>query len=87
MIVKTCINCKHYDRILKDPDSDDHIHIHDYCSLFKADIPNKVIFDKLQCIDGYNDIECGIAGCWAFSATKGQKRAVFPDIEDNPREE
>lgn len=72
---ETCKNCKYYHDILV---SDDGFHIHDYCSAWMAQIPNHIIFDRLELDKGYDDIECGLARCWAFKARPDSIQTKFP---------
>lgn len=62
---KTCFNCKHYHSTLS---GRDHFHIHDYCDVWMTTIPSSVIFDRFENACGYDDLERGIAGCWAFES-------------------
>ena len=82
-MIKTCINCRYYHGTLIDPNSD--FHFHDYCSLFRTVIPSEVIFDREDCVAGYNDIECGLAVCWAFEPKKGKLQKDFPTMADNKK--
>lgn len=82
-MVETCINCKFYCSTLSDDKSD--YHIHDYCRIWKTQIPDGIIFDRENCVSGYTDIECGIAKCWAFFPKDGAKQESFPNINDNEK--
>lgn len=73
--VITCRNCTFYHDTLE---GDDGFHLHDYCSIWKAQIPNSIIFDRLGLDHGYDDIECGLARCWAFEMENGNIQTKFP---------
>lgn len=73
--VVTCKNCAfHHDTL----EGDGGFHLHDYCSVWMARIPNSIIFDRLGLDKGYDDIECGLARCWAFKAKPDNIQTKFP---------
>ena len=80
----TCVNCQSYHGRIEDPETG--FHIHDYCSLFKAQIPSTVIFDRMGYVEGFDDIECGIAVCWGFSPKDGNLVEKFPKMTNNKKE-
>lgn len=71
---ETCRNCKHYHDTLE---GEGGFHIHDYCDAWMAQIPNSIIFDRLGLDNGYDDIECGLAGCRAFKRKDGSIQTKF----------
>lgn len=74
---ETCKNCRyHHDTLV----GDGEFHIHDYCSVWKTQIPNHIIFDRLELEKGYDDIECGLAKCWAFKMKDGDILTKFPKM-------
>ena len=84
-VKKTCRNCAHYSDTLYSDDGSFN-HIHDYCWVWQRCIPSDVMFDRLDCKSGFDDIECGIAECWAFEPrTDINAVQCFPDINKNPK--
>lgn len=73
-IVKTCSTCSHYCSVLSDEDS--NFHIHNYCKVWKAPIPDNYLADieysetDYNWNDGgpviYDDIETNRAACWCW---------------------
>lgn len=85
-IQKTCANCKHYHPILADPRDENDYHIHNYCSIWNAEIPDYTLFGRLGYSEGYSDIECGVAHCWCFeSRVDGKTIDKFHDMNNNTK--
>ena len=82
-MIETCINCKFYCSALSDDKSD--YHIHDYCIIWRTQIPDGVIFNRENCASGHTDIECGLTKCWAFLPKDEAKQETFPSINDNEK--
>lgn len=59
---KTCSKCKHYCSNLNDSDS--LFHLHNYCKVWRSQIPD----GKGKEMNGviYDDIETENAGCWLW---------------------
>lgn len=81
--VRTCRNCACYHPTMCGTGD---FHIHDYCSLWGKQIPGFVIFDRLEFESGYDDIESGLACCWAFQKKDGEIQTEFPIMFQGPFE-
>ena len=78
---KTCLNCNHYHSILEDTGKESFFHIHDYCDVWKTEIPDCAIFDRNEFECGYTDIESGVTECHAFEPRKDEKFVFeFPEL-------
>ena len=87
IIKHTCANCEYYHPTLMDMDDKTDYHIHDYCSIWGTRIPDYILFDRNGYVEGYGDIECGVACCWCFEARKdGNYKTHFADMKDNKKE-
>lgn len=84
-VIKTCMNCEHHCSTMSDSRTD--FHIHDYCTVWRTQIPDCVIFDREGYIAGYSDIEYGLAGCWAFEPRQNTLINKFPEMKNNIKEE
>lgn len=84
-VIKTCMNCEHYCATMSD--SRTNFHIHDYCIVWRAQIPDNVLFDREGYVAGYSDIECGLASCWAFEPKQNLLINKFPEMKNNVKEE
>ena len=88
-IIRTCQNCIHYHAIMEDIEqyeSDGYgYHFHNYCDIWKRDIPSDILFEKNGCRKGYDDVECGLSFCWAFSP-KTKLKTAFPNMGDNEKQ-
>lgn len=81
---RTCYNCTHHHGNLSD---DTCYHIHDYCDVWRTEIPSTVVFDKLGFQTGFDDLECGIAHCWAFDPKKDGIVSSFASMSMNGKAE
>lgn len=80
---KTCANCYYYHGTVGDLSPDKDWHFHDYCDLWKREIPSYTIFDRRGCRAGYDDIECGLAYCWAYEEADKEYPLEFKNMDDN----
>lgn len=76
--MKTCTNCANYIPVLEDANS--QFHIHNYCTVWRKDIPSRFIQEQkcdelcgdkeecicTNCINRLDDIEASIAVCWCY---------------------
>ena len=74
-IIMTCANCKYYHSRLTDSRED--FHIHDYCDLWRTEIPTYTIFDRADLSCGYDDIDTGVAMCWGFEPGENIRTRFF----------
>lgn len=87
IIRRTCTNCEHYHSTLTDVNDKTKFHIHDYCSIWNTKIQDYFLFDKNEYVEGYGDIECGIANCLCFEPRKdGNYKTHFKNMDENKKE-
>lgn len=80
MIKETCANCCYYIATLGDNESS--FHIHDYCTVWKTEIPRFTILDRNMTEEDedklmFDDIECGIAKCWCFEPVEDENIKTY----------
>lgn len=75
-MIETCYNCLNYKATLVSPENDGY-HIHNWCSVWKAQIPSNIVFNRMGLDSGYDDIECGYTKCHAFLSKPRNK--CYPD--------